>query len=166
MKTSIRPLIAFFFSALLFFQGCTVYRSANITLEEAAKKRTDVKITTHDNHVYTFSKVKFEEGEYYGYRNVSLKNNGKYKVHVIEENVAKIQLKDGNKSNTMNFSKIDFARNTKSITGLIVMVISMYATYNDLDVNLPELETTVASIFVSIGALYASFGLIMKLFRK
>ena len=120
MKTSIRPLIAFFFSALLFFQGCTVYRSANITLEEAAKKRTDVKITTHDNHVYTFSKVKFEEGEYYGYRNVSLKNNGKYKVHVIEENVAKIQLKDGNKSNTM--TNISYGVLGAAVLGILIAI--------------------------------------------
>ena len=101
MKTTTRHIVALFLSALIFFQGCTVYKSANVTLEEAVMRRTDVKITTKNNRIYQFERLKFEEGLYYGYSKVDMKTNGKYKVHVIEDNVEKIQLIDHRKSKTM-----------------------------------------------------------------
>ena len=120
MKTSIKQTVALIFAALILFQGCTAYKSANVSLEEAVKRRTDVKITTNNNHIYTFSRVKFEEGEYYGYRNVNLKNNGKYKVHLVEENLDKIQLKDGKKSNTM--TAISYGVLGAAVLGLLIGV--------------------------------------------
>ena len=90
---------ALILSMLILLQGCTVYKSASITLEEAAKSRSNVKITTNGNHIYEFSRVKFEEGEYYGYRKGSNKS-GKYKIHLAKQNIKNAQLKDYRKSKT------------------------------------------------------------------
>ena len=36
--------VALFFSILIFFQGCTVYKSTSVTLEEAVRADTKVRI--------------------------------------------------------------------------------------------------------------------------
>ncbi|MGK0255042.1 MAG: hypothetical protein ACI9OE_002560, partial [Mariniflexile sp.] len=57
MKISTRQLkvVALFFSLLILFQGCvTVYKSANITLEEAVRADTKVRITTTDNQTIKY----------------------------------------------------------------------------------------------------------------
>ncbi len=66
MKTSIKQMITFFFSALILFHGCTVYKSANVTLEEASKTETKVKVETKDNRTMKFNRIGVENGRFYG----------------------------------------------------------------------------------------------------
>lgn len=124
MKTHKKHLkiVALFFSVLIFFQGCTVYKSANVTLEEAVMLKTNVKITTKNNSIYQFERLKFEEGLYYGYSKVDLKTSGKYKVHVIEENVEKTQIKDGKKSNTN--TAISYGILGAAVLGVLIGVVA------------------------------------------
>jgi len=66
----------------------------------------------------------------------------------------------------MNLKSFDFAKGTKSITGLIVMVISLYATQKGLDVDLSIVESTLTEVMLAVGTIYAAFGFFMKLLRK
>ncbi len=63
-------IIALFFSALIFFQGCTVYKSANVTLEEASKSENKVKIRTKTNETFKFKRIGIENVNYYGVKKV------------------------------------------------------------------------------------------------
>ena len=52
MKTSTKHLkvVALIFSVVILFQSCvTVYKSGNVTLEEAVRADTKVRISTNDN---------------------------------------------------------------------------------------------------------------------
>jgi len=76
MKTSTRLLkvVALFFSVLILFQGCTVYKSTNVTLEEAVKADTKVRLKTKDHQTLKFKKIGIEDGKFYGllyYKNTS-----------------------------------------------------------------------------------------------
>ena len=65
MKTSIKQIVAYIFSALILFQGCTVYKSV-ASLDEAYKSGTKVKIETYDNQTLKFNRLEFENGNYIG----------------------------------------------------------------------------------------------------
>jgi hypothetical protein len=74
MKTIKQHLkvVALFLSALILLQGCTVYHSANVTLEEAVRSDINVRIKTNDQQTLKFRKVGVENGNFYGVK----KNNG------------------------------------------------------------------------------------------
>jgi len=60
-------VVAFFFSALILFQGCTVYKSANVTLDEAVKADTKVRIEKKNGERLKYFKVVvLDDGNYYG----------------------------------------------------------------------------------------------------
>jgi len=94
MKTSTRLLkvVAFFFSVLILFQGCTVYKSANVTIEEAVKTDTKVRLKTKDHQTIKFKKIGIEDGKFYGL--LYYKNTSWVKTKINEDNIEKIQVKD------------------------------------------------------------------------
>jgi len=94
MKTSTRLLkvVALFFSVLILFQGCTVYKSANVTLEEAVKANTKVRIKTKDHKILKFKNMEIENGIYYGLMN--FKEKKWVKTQINENNIEKLQVKD------------------------------------------------------------------------
>ena len=59
-------ITALFLSVFIFFQGCTVYKSADITLEQALKNESKVKVTTNSNEGLKFNKIGIEDGKFYG----------------------------------------------------------------------------------------------------
>ena len=83
--------VALFFSILIFFQGCTVYKSANVTLEEAVKSETVVKVKTNNTRAQKFKRIEADNGHYYGIRYIYGKIN---KTQIDKSKVEKIQLKD------------------------------------------------------------------------
>ena len=93
MKTSTRLLkvVAFFFSVLILFQGCTVYKSANVSLEEALKADTKVRLKTKDHQTLKFKNVEVENEIYYGLINF---RNTWVKTQINEDNIEKLQVKD------------------------------------------------------------------------
>ena len=84
-------IIAFSFSILILFQGCTVYKSANVTLDEAVIANTKVRVKTNDNKTLRFEKIQLDNGVYYG---MMYLNKSWVKIPVNEDNFDKIQVKD------------------------------------------------------------------------
>jgi hypothetical protein len=72
MKTLKKQLkvVALFFSVLILFQGCTVYKTTPITMEQAVDKEQKVKILTKNNNKLKFKRIEVENGKYYGVRKV------------------------------------------------------------------------------------------------
>ena len=80
---------------LILIQSCTVYKSANVTLSEAAKSNLNVKITTDSGKIVRFKRVEFsDDGKFYGFVN----NTRKFWINTNQ--VQKVQLKN-NKKETM-----------------------------------------------------------------
>jgi hypothetical protein len=81
-----------FFSILIMLQSCTVYQTANVTLDEAVISDNKVRIEKKNGAKLKYSKVvKFNDGKYYG----KLKEKGFFiNVLIDEDNIAKVQLKD------------------------------------------------------------------------
>jgi len=65
IKKQIRQ-IAYVLSLLILFQGCTVYKSASITLDQASKVEQKVKVITKGNEKLKFNRIGIEDGSYYG----------------------------------------------------------------------------------------------------
>ena len=74
MKTLKKQLkiVALFLSALIFFQGCTVYKSVPISLEQAVQNESKVRVRTNSNEKLKFMRIGIENGNYYGVK----KSNG------------------------------------------------------------------------------------------
>ena len=94
MKTSTRHLkvVALFFSVLILFQGCvTVYKSANVTLEEAARADTKVRITTNDNQTIKYLNITKINQEYFGIKKV---NGDLTKIPIQNEDIEMVRIKN------------------------------------------------------------------------
>ena len=93
-------IITLFFSILIFFQGCTVYKSANVTLEQAVIADTKVKIKTNDNRTLKFKRIAFEDGSYYGINETykddpfEQKNKALIKTHIDVEYIENMRIKN------------------------------------------------------------------------
>ncbi|UKM66251.1 hypothetical protein GSB9_02832 [Flavobacteriaceae bacterium GSB9] len=74
-------LIAKFFALVVLLQSCTVYKSANSTLEHAFKSKSKVKVTTTNNDSYRFKRIDFEQGKFYGVQKVK----GELKYITLDE---------------------------------------------------------------------------------
>lgn len=84
-------VVTLFFSVLILLQGCTVYKSASVTLDEAYRTTGEARVKTNDNKTQTFVRIGVDDGEYYGVK----KNKGKYdKIPLDEKDIDKIKLKN------------------------------------------------------------------------
>ncbi|MCK0178922.1 hypothetical protein MWU50_06455 [Flavobacteriaceae bacterium S0862] len=61
--------VAFVLSFLILLQGCTVYKSAPISIEEASKMDTAVRVITKDNEKLKYDRIVKENGKYYSVKN-------------------------------------------------------------------------------------------------
>jgi hypothetical protein len=94
MKITTRHLkvIALFFSVLILFQSCvTVYKSANVTLEEAVKADTKVRITTIDNQTIKYLNITKINQEYFGIKKV---NGDLTKISIQNKDIVKVRIKN------------------------------------------------------------------------
>ena len=85
-------VVALFFSVLILLQGCTVYKSANVTIDEAVKADNKVRIEKRNGERLKYYRVvELNDGNYYG----KLKIKGLFNNFLIDEdNIDKIQIKD------------------------------------------------------------------------
>jgi len=90
IKIHFRTLI-FFLSVLILLQGCTVYKSASVTLEEAVRADTKVRIKTKDNQTLKFKNVRAENEIYYGFM---YKKSKWVKTAINEDSIDIVQVKD------------------------------------------------------------------------
>ena len=86
---------------ILLIQSCTVYKSANVSLSEAANSKSRVKITSNNGSKEKFSKVElFDDGEYYGKKKIFLV--GPENVMIKKDNIQKVQIADKTTSTIIN----------------------------------------------------------------
>jgi hypothetical protein len=77
--------VALFFSILIFFQGCTVYKSTSATLDEAYKSQTKVKVLSNDNQTIKYDKIGLDNRTYYGVK--------KFKGTILKTQIDENELK-------------------------------------------------------------------------
>ena len=66
-------VVTLFFSVLILLQGCTVYKSSSVSLEQAEQNQSKVKVITKNNEKLKFKSIGIENGNYYG---VKISNEG------------------------------------------------------------------------------------------
>ena len=78
-------------SILILMQGCTVYKSASVTLNEAYSSNSKVKVTAFENKILKYKRIRHENNQYYGIQKIQGQE-----VKSLMENtrIKKIQLKD------------------------------------------------------------------------
>jgi hypothetical protein len=76
-------LIALVLSMLILFQGCTVYRSVSISLEQAVQNESKVRVKTNSNKKLKFKRIGNENGTYYGVK----KSNGVIVKTPLDHNI-------------------------------------------------------------------------------
>ena len=84
--------VALFLSVLILFQGCvTVYKSANVTLEEAVRADTKVRITTNDNQTMKYLNITKINQEYFGIKKV---HGDLTKIPIQKEDIEIVRIKN------------------------------------------------------------------------
>jgi len=117
MKTLTKKLkiVALFFATLILFQGCTVYKSVPVSIEQAVQNGSKVKVITKSYEKFKFSKIEIEDGNYYGVK----KSKGEMiKTQIDEQNVEKVQLKDKTLSTIITIVVPSF-----TLIGLLALIL-------------------------------------------
>ena len=65
LRTYLRP-VAYALTLLILFQGCTVYRSQGVTLDQAVYDGKKVKLVTNQDKVIKCKRIELENGLFYG----------------------------------------------------------------------------------------------------
>ena len=108
-------IIAISLSTLMLLQGSTVYKTAPVTLDEASKSNTKVRVKTFDNQSLKFDKIEVANDKIIG---VKVNNEGRRITLIEKDNIEKIQLKDKTMSTILSIA-IPFVV-TVGILGIIV----------------------------------------------
>ena len=72
MKNLIKQFsyVLFFLVTLIIVQGCAVYKSTPVSIEEATNEGYPVKVKTIDNKTATYHHIEMRDGKYYGIKHV------------------------------------------------------------------------------------------------
>ena len=96
-------IVAFLIFSMIILQGCTVYKSTTVTLDEAYKSQTKAKVLTTNNQTLKFKRIDFIDGKYYG---VVLWENDEYEklenMPLDKKNINSIKLKNKTVSTILN----------------------------------------------------------------
>ena len=84
-------VVALFFSVLILFQGCTVYKNQNISLDQAAATKDKVKIVTKNNQTVKYLNITKINQEYFGFKKV---NGDLTKIPIQKEDIEIVRIKD------------------------------------------------------------------------
>ncbi len=106
MKTLNKYLkvVALFFATLILLQGCTVYKTASVTLYEASKINNKVRVEKKDGKKVKYSNiVLLDDGQYYGKEKVKGTNMYNY-ILIDEANILKVQFLDKKTSTILNIA--------------------------------------------------------------
>lgn len=83
--------IALSLSILILFQGCTVYKSTPVTLDQAVQNASKVKVMTKSSEIMKYKKIEVENGNYYGIKKAKKEM---VKTPLDEKFIASIKEKD------------------------------------------------------------------------
>lgn len=128
MKTIDKYLkvVALFFVTLILFQGCTVYKSASVTLDEASKSNTKVRVKTFDNQSLKFDRIEVTNNKING---VKINNGERSKTLIEKDNIEKIQLKDKTTSTILSI-----VTPVVVIDGILVIIVAN--SLNNMSIDL------------------------------
>jgi len=93
-------IVSLFLSTLILLQGCTVYKSANVSLDDAYKSQTKVKVIKKNGEKVKFKRIIFEDGHYKSIKDLG---GGTVKTQIEVDKIEKVQLKDKVLSIIMSF---------------------------------------------------------------
>ena len=92
-------IVAFLISSMILLQGCTIYKSTTVTLDEAYKSHTKTKVLTTNNQTLKFKRIDFRDGGYYGIS----KNPSKFENMLLDKNnIQSIKIKNKTTSTILN----------------------------------------------------------------
>ena len=93
MKTIKKQIksVTLILSMLILLQGCTVYKSVSVTLEQAAKEENKVRLETTSGEKLKFKRIGIDNGEYYGVKKVK---GNIVKVPLDTNYIKNVKLKD------------------------------------------------------------------------
>ncbi len=93
MKTIKKQIksVTLILSMLILLQGCTVYKSVSVTLEQAAKEENKVRLETTSGEKLKFKRIGIDNGEYYGVKKVK---GNIVKVPLNSNYIKNVKLKD------------------------------------------------------------------------
>ena len=96
-------IVAFLISSMILLQGCTIYKSTTVTLDEAYKAHTKTKVFTTDNETLKFKKINFIDGNYYRVLSWDSERHPKLDDMLIDENnINSIKIKNKTASTILN----------------------------------------------------------------
>ena len=119
-------VVSVFFAALILFQGCTVYKSAPVTLDEALKSSTKVRVKTFDNQTLKFYRMKVLNNKIFG---IKINNGERSKTLIEKDNIEKIQLKDKTTSTILSI-----VTPVVVIAGILVIIVAN--SLNNMSIDL------------------------------
>jgi len=90
IKTQIK-LIALVLSVLILFQGCTIYKTTPVSLDQAAKEEIKTKVFVKSDENLIFRRIAFEEGKFYG---VTKEKGEIVKILLDEQFIDNVKVKD------------------------------------------------------------------------
>ena len=92
-------IVAFLIFSMILLQGCTVYKSTTVNLDEAYKSNTKAKVLTIDNQTLKFKRINLIDGKYYGIS----KNPSKFENMFLDKNnINSIKVKNKTASTIIN----------------------------------------------------------------
>ena len=88
--------LAYFLTALMLLQSCTVYRSTPVNVEQAAEQQLKAKVRTTDDKTFKFDYIAEENGSFYGIKfHEMTKKLGEYdQIPLNEEEISKILIQN------------------------------------------------------------------------
>jgi len=109
LKKQFRP-ITLLLAFVMLFQGCTVYKSASVTFDEAVRAETKVKLKTKNSETLKFNKLELEDGQYFGVKEINkddafnISKMEIVKTQIDENNIEVIKIKDKTMSTILPFA--------------------------------------------------------------
>ena len=98
LKKCLKP-ISYLLTFLILLQGCTVYKTASVTLDEASKSNTKVRVKTFNNKSLKFDRIEVVNNKIHGINNVEMSI-----TPIEKDNIEKIQLKDKTMSTILSIA--------------------------------------------------------------
>ena len=96
--------ITYSLAFLILFQGCTVYKKQNISLEQAYETKDKVKLVTKTNDRHIFKYITNVNGEYYG---IDTRKGEVIKFPLHEKDINTIRIKS--KGQSIAFTLLAFS---------------------------------------------------------
>ena len=116
-------VVAIFFVTLMLFQSCTVYKSASVSLDEASKSNTKVRVVKTNGEKVKYSRiVVLNDGQFYGVQKANRLSNN---IPINQDDIVRLNLKNRKSSTILSI-------------GIPVVIIGIIAySLRDVDVGVP-----------------------------